>query len=205
MYLSKLTLNLRSHRARRDLSNAYEMHRTLLWEVTEAEASHNERLLWRLEPGRRGMPVLLVQTHARPQWDVVLERNPDYADVASDSPKFYAPSLWVDQRVRFRLKANVSVKREGKRHALHMPEQKMAWLSRQAETHGFALDGVMIVATERLRARKNSHQISLDATVFEGAMRVVDPNQASNALSHGIGHAKAFGLGLMSIAPIGDE
>ena len=199
MYLSKLSLNLRSHRARQDLSNPYEMHRTLLWAIAEPE---EDRMLWRLEPGRH-MPVLLVQTQGRPLWDVVLNRHPGYADVAQDSPKSYTPSLRVGQRLRFRLKANASVKREGKRHALHTPEQKMEWLNRQTVAHGFDLDGAMVVATERLRARKNTHPIILDATVFEGAMRVVDPDKVAKALALGVGHAKAFGLGLLSIAADG--
>lgn len=203
MYLSKLALNLRNHHVRRDLSNPYEMHRTLLWAVTEQQASGEERMLWRMEQDRQRTPVVLVQTQGRPQWDAVLERYPGYAEVARDSPKPYTPVLHVDQRLRFRLKANASVKREGKRHALHTPEKKMEWLKRRIDAHGFSLDAGTIVASERLRARKGSHPIILDATVFEGELTVVDPDTATRALTTGVGHAKAFGLGLLSLAPIG--
>ena len=54
MYLSKLTLDPRHLGARRDLADAYEMHRTLARAFAPDESSAPARFLWRLEPPRSG-------------------------------------------------------------------------------------------------------------------------------------------------------
>lgn len=201
MYVTKLCLNPRSRRARADLANAYEMHRTLLRAVTEEQAAASERLLWRLEPGRPDRPTVLVQTRAAPRWKDVLDKHPHYAKIYT--PKQDLREFHVGQALRFRLKANASVKREGKRHALRTPDEKLTWMKRQATGNGFGVDAAAMVATERLLARKNGTRITLDATLFEGVLRVTDPARAREATSRGIGHAKGFGLGMLSVAAAG--
>ena len=200
MYLSKLTLNPRSRQVRRDLGNPYEMHRTLSWAVSEALAEGKERLLWRLEPGRPETPILLVQTWTFPRWDLLLDRHPGYADVDPESPKPYEPTLEPNQVFRFRIRANASVKRLGKRHALRTVDEKLAWLEQRFDASGLGLDAADVVAEERLRARKPGCLITVDATLFEGRLHVANPESARAALVNGIGHAKGLGLGLLSIA-----
>ncbi|MET8183348.1 type I-E CRISPR-associated protein Cas6/Cse3/CasE [Streptomyces sp. NPDC005336] len=53
-------------------------------------------------------------------------------------------------------------------------------------------------ATETLR-------VAHAATLFEGAATVRDPNALRGALLHGIGRGKAYGCGLLSLAPGGPE
>jgi CRISPR system Cascade subunit CasE len=40
------------------------------------------------------------------------------------------------------------------------------------------------------------------AVVFDGLLRVTDTGAFTETLVHGLGSAKAFGFGLLSIAPI---
>ena len=203
MYLSRLFLDPRRATARRDLSNPYEMHRTLLRGVTEAETAGSERLLWRVEPGRSETPTLLVQTHHIPRWDAVLDHQPGYARVDDTSPKEYRLELRPGSRLRFRLKANACVKREGKRHALRTPDEKLLWMEKRATANGLHVEGATMVSTERLVARKRGLRITLDATLFEGVVSVEDATRAHAAVARGIGHAKGFGLGLLSVAALG--
>lgn len=202
MFLSKLALNPRLNQVRRDLANPYEMHRTLAWAIRNADG--DERLLWRLEPGHPNAPILLVQTRALPRWDQLLERHADYAEPNEPLPMdaFLTRALQSGVRLRFRLRANASVKRLGKRHALNTNEEKTAWMTRQATANGFDLLDVTVVTDERVQARKAEALVTLDATLFDGYLRVVEPERARRALENGIGHAKGFGLGLLSIATV---
>jgi CRISPR system Cascade subunit CasE len=57
---------------------------------------------------------------------------------------------------------------------------------------------------QRLNLRKGgqSKSISLVTARFDGILRVTDPVKLRHALTHGIGHAKAFGCGLLTLAPL---
>ncbi|RDI95464.1 type I-E CRISPR-associated protein Cas6/Cse3/CasE [Meiothermus sp. QL-1] len=206
MWVSKLVLNLRSKAARRDLANPYQMHRTLSKAVSQALKEGKERLLWRLEP-TRGLeaPVVLVQTLTEPDWSV-LEK--DYAEVFP--PKPFNPVLQEGQVLRFRLRANPSkrAKDRGERVALKTPAEKISWLERKLAEGGFRLhtneeEGPMvrILQDNFLEVRKSGHLIQVQAVLFEGTLKVVNPEEALQALSRGIGPGKALGLGLLSLRP----
>lgn len=210
MWLSKLTLNPRVKEVRRDLSNPYEMHRTLSWAVSAGIAEGKERLLWRVEPYRSpDYPVVLVQTLTRPDWEVVLEKHPGYAHLDPTSPKSFEPLFSTGQLLRFRLKANPSVKRLGKRHALTKYEDKLEWLERKVMAGGYEVVKAAVVSEEKIRARKKdpaepndlTSLITVRAVLFEGVLRVVDTYLAKETIVHGIGPAKSLGMGLLSVAP----
>ncbi|MGC9075595.1 MAG: type I-E CRISPR-associated protein Cas6/Cse3/CasE [Candidatus Bipolaricaulaceae bacterium] len=206
MWLSKLILNPRSWAARRDLTNPYEMHRTLSWSVAEALQTRQERLLWRVEPVRFGPPVVLVQTLTKPDWSRVFARFPHYGELDPTSPKFFQPAFSPGQTLRFRLLANPTVKRLEKRHALWGREEKVEWLHRKLAAAGAEVLQVMIAGERRVQAWKPKEEevtpIIFYAVLYEGLLRVVDPPRLEAALVKGIGPAKGLGMGLLSLARV---
>jgi CRISPR system Cascade subunit CasE len=58
---------------------------------------------------------------------------------------------------------------------------------RQRQTHTFA----------RLRGQR---QVTVATATFEGVLRIDDPATFRTVLTNGIGHAKAYGCGLMTLA-----
>ena len=48
----------------------------------------------------------------------------------------------------------------------------------------------------------NPNQKRYNAGLFEGVLVCTDPDQLRDAVINGVGHAKAFGFGLLSIAPV---
>lgn len=50
-----------------------------------------------------------------------------------------------------------------------------------------------------------SQRVTLGAVVFEGALRVTDPDRLRAALAAGIGPGKAYGFGLCSVAPLATD
>ena len=201
MYLTRLTLDPRSAQARRDLADAYEMHRTLARAFVADEQSAPTRFLWRLEAGSNAWasPVVLVQSAQAGDWSA-LQVLPNYLQREIES-KPLDLQTWVEggARYRFRLLANPTVTRQGKRYGLVGEQEQLAWLSRQGERHGFAVEAALVTASDVLASRKGESRISLQRVCFEGRLQVRELAAFSRALEQGIGPGKAFGCGLLSV------
>lgn len=209
MHLSRLVLNRAVRAARIDLGNAYAMHQTLRWAFPGAgepgtELSPDERILWRFE----GEATLLVQSVAAPDWAALNARAPSYLDRWDVKRVDLASVLTPDRPLHFRLRANPTVRRvseggKSRRYGLRRPEEQSEWLHRQGDTHGFAVLDASILAAGRERHWKPSGgpPLTLDTVTFDGVLRVQDSSALHAALLAGLGHAKALGCGLLSLAP----
>lgn len=205
MYLTQLLLNPAHTEARRDLADAYQMHRSLSRAFATSPDAPVPRFLWRLERERTpgaGNTVLL-QSGQPGHWQNLGEA-PGYL-LAPAADKQVALDLLVTtgQRCRFRLRANPAVKREGKRWGLHDESAQLTWLQRQGERLGFAVQGADVSPRERVQVpqQRNAMRITVDSVLFDGLLTVVDADLLRPALLAGIGPAKALGLGLLSLAP----
>lgn len=199
-YLSKLTPNLRSSKVRRDLKNPYDLHRTL----SRATPDHDqERLLWRIDMG--DVPTIIVQAQLPPDWSFLQEPVPPSYLACPPASKQVELDFATGQTLRFRLRANPTVKRtldnKKKRLALYEVDDQLAWLQRKAEQGGFKLLSALPSRQETLEFDKKGRTITLLAVVFDGRLRVRDPELFLNTVSGGIGSAKGFGMGLLSLAP----
>lgn len=203
MYLTRLILDPRSALARRDLADAYDMHRTLVRAFVADEQSEPGRFLWRLEAGAGSWasPTLLVQSSESGNWDV-LQALPGYLQRPAESKALDLEALVQPQRqYRFRLLANPTVARAGKRYGLAGEAEQLAWLQRQGERHGFEVQSALVTASDLLDSRKKgSASIRVQRACFEGLLQVARADEVRQALVNGIGPAKAFGCGLLSVA-----
>lgn len=200
MYLTRLQLDLRSAQVRRDLADPYEMHRTLVRAFVREAEQIPPRILWRAEPGSPwSAPVVLVQAEEAGDWSV-LAALPTYLKVNAETLTLQ-PEMWLHAggRFRFRLFANPTVTRDGKRLGLTSEEAQLAWLRRQGERLGFAVEAALVSGSELLQGRKGDTRISLLKACFEGRLQVQEPAALMQALRSGIGPGKAFGCGLLSL------
>lgn len=203
MYLTRLTLDPRSAQARRDLADAYDMHRTLVRAFVADDRSEPRRFLWRLEPGANPWtsPTLLVQSGESGNWDA-LQALPGYLQRPAESKVLDLQALIQPQRqYRFRLLANPTVARAGKRYGLTGEAEQLVWLQRQGERHGFEVRSALVSTSDLLDSRKKGNApIRVQRACFEGLLQVVRADEVCRALVDGIGPAKAFGCGLLSVA-----
>ena len=233
MYLSRLVLDPRSRQAGRDLGNVYQMHRTVMSAFPQVNEQGGARadlaVLHRLDIDQRGSNItLLVQSGEEPDWSCLPEGYLFNLDREGQNPatKTLSPSLVAlskGQVLRFRLRANPTKRidtksgpdgqrRNGRRVDLRTEMQQVAWLSRRADRAGFRLvpvypgsnaPAVRVGASEKLRGRTANRLVTLAGVLFEGLLEVTDPDNLRLAIRQGIGPGKAFGCGLLSLAPVG--
>jgi CRISPR system Cascade subunit CasE len=199
MYLSQLIFNLRSREARFDLSDRYELHRTLLCAFPEM-LPDDERVLYRVEDQQKTPVVpVLVQSHEAPDWERATRLNSHRYLYRAPVVREIKPRIQVGDRIRFRLQANPTVKRNGKRHALYAENMLRDWLARKAVQHGFTTTPDDLRVTKLGRKFGKKGQQTWHAVQFDGVLTVTDQMSFHAALAYGIGSGKAFGFGLLSI------
>lgn len=179
MYLSRLILDARRPRVRRDLGDVHQLHRTVLSAFPQAPEGSSARehfeVLYRAEPiaAAPALVRLLVQSGAAPDWshlpgDVLGPALDGRGNPAVRRVDEEYDRIVTGARLLFRLRANPTKQLSdrtpgrqdrlvGKRVALLREEEQLAWLARQGERHGFRL-----LATE-LSAEIPAAQAALQA------------------------------------------
>lgn len=222
MYLTRMRLNPYSNAVQRDLRDIHAMHQTIMRAFPsimdpEQEARAYWGVLHRLELDRRSGKILLyVQSRVEPDWSFL---PADYL-IADGMPnpavkavaEVYA-RIRQGRTLRFRLRANPTRKidtksgpngerRNGRRVPLTGLDRQVEWLTRKGEQHGFELLQVTVAATGAAEL-VHSHATgrTFQGVLFEGRLLVRDAERFRAALAIGIGPGKAYGFGLLSIAP----
>lgn len=223
MFLNRIHLDPRCREVRRDLSDPYQLHSTLCraFSVPEKKCTEGE-FLWRLEPesDSAGYPRILVQSRTIPDWTGIGVKGwLAKVDPAIDlKERLKLDSLKVGQRFRFRLRANPCVTHDGKRLGLLHLEEQEKWVKRKGERHGFSLPqlasfdlsdppqervDVRVSQEQMLRGSRHSGSaIRVFSVLYDGVLVVSEPDSFRDGLRTGIGHGKAMGLGLLSVAPL---
>ena len=205
MYLSLLKLNPRSRKAMVEAARPYELHRSLMQAFPHRSDGGPDRVLFRLDiDSRKGGISVLVQSESQPDW-TVLDGQEGFL-LEQPRCKNFDPTFTSGQVLYFRLRANPTVKRNGKRLGILRDEEQTAWLERKGKASGFEVVSVTVVpegiAHDKMTDREGSpHDISLLSIRYEGLLRVTDPGVFRQTLERGIGSAKSLGFGLLSIAP----
>ncbi|MZP30370.1 type I-E CRISPR-associated protein Cas6/Cse3/CasE [Heliobacterium undosum] len=223
MYLSELKLDSFCPDNRRMLSDSYAVHRWLMRAFPDQEAGGAGRVLYRVETERETVKIL-VQSECKPDWskcvgDGVFVRGPKSFVLIQQGLSVFREG----QILRFRLRANPIVSREGKRFGRHKENEQIEWLVRKGEQHGFSLvplsNGpdwfdpfgedsgtpnyeLRVVNRGIVNGKKLKSKISHLAVDFDGLLQVTDPQIFIEAIRLGIGPAKAFGFGLLSVAKV---
>ncbi|MEJ2252074.1 MAG: type I-E CRISPR-associated protein Cas6/Cse3/CasE [Candidatus Lokiarchaeota archaeon] len=76
MYISKLMLNPDDYKVQKDLSNPYELHRTILRGFPENldYIKRQGRVLYRINKNKdNNNPVILIQSEVGPNWEYLAE------------------------------------------------------------------------------------------------------------------------------------
>lgn len=85
--------------------------------------------------------------------------------------------------------------------------QQEAWLLARADKHGFTIntgddkERDMVVRDRHIhKFQRDGRTVTLATATFEGRLTVTDPDTLRATLTHGIGPAKGYGCGLLTLA-----
>lgn len=219
MYLTRFHLDPRTRPGARALEDAQRMH-SIVAAATEAGSSADTggpRTLWRIDRDDPRAPLLWVLSPVRPDLDeFAADAGRVVGGVVYDS-RAYSPlleRLKLGQVYAFRLAANAA--RSGKKSTESMASkrfghvtssQQLAWLETRAVAHGFTLrtsmsgeGDVAVVGRRRLVFSRRGERVTIALSEFLGHLEVSDVDRFRRSLVTGIGHARAYGCGLLTLA-----
>jgi CRISPR system Cascade subunit CasE len=215
MVLSRLILNPRNRRVQKEIADRYELHRSLMRAFADDLDDDEERVLFRVERSCSERDLtLLVQSWTLPDWTWLAEPGAHgyLLPVGEPNPavKTFQLDLVPGQRLAFRLRANPTARRRcsdgvRRRVGLYDEEEQLDWLKRKAERGGFDLISVRTGGQKTVGGtvyrNGTRRELTLFSVQFDGLLAVRKPDRVRDAVREGIGSAKAFGFGLLSLAP----
>jgi CRISPR system Cascade subunit CasE len=205
-YLTQVTLDFATA-ARLRLRDCYDWHQAV-WKAFPDRDGERRDFLTRLDRRREGFRLLIVSPTqpVRPAWCP--------ADPESWKTKPIPETYFARKRYAFQLSANPTKKvasrpdgtvtKNGRRVPLGKREELIEWIKRKGEQGGFAVDEATLRTFSRGREyfEKDGRPGLHSAVEFQGVLTVTDPARFHETFTRGIGSAKAFGFGLLVIAPI---
>lgn len=200
MYLSKAMISGAACR------NPYEIHR-VLWKLFPGDKDAERDFLFRVERAGQHQAEVLLQSWREPIVSTMRE-------VRLLGSKPYPLNLQSGQRVRFLLLANPvktindesgRLNADGEIKKCRVPlirdEELQVWLVRKLE--GLAeVESVEVEKRPAMNFRKDREKLvgKIQPVSFLGQLNVIDPEGLKSLILSGIGPAKAFGCGLLSLA-----
>ena len=223
MYLTRMWINPRRRKTPLMLTNRQMMH-AAVESAFSPEAHDSEqatRPLWRID--RDGDRIALyILSPQRPSL-AHLQEQVGWEEEKTWATMDYAPLLRQIQkgdRYAFRLAANPVriVTENGKKKRCHhvTVAQQLQWLLDRAAQMGVEFaplapdkssDGnpepsVKVTNRQLSRFKRRNSHISLSVVQFDGLLTVTDPEKLRGILTDGLGRGKAYGCGLLTLAPI---
>lgn len=219
MFMTRIPLNRRRRGAVKLLGNRHAMHAAVMSAFPPGTATDTAegRVLWRVDT-RGEATELLIVSPAKPCLAHVVEQagwtgseweTREYAD--------FLARLSENREYLFRFTGNPTHRMTtaaGRKQIVgHVTnEHQRSWFLEKIAQHGFVVasgssdvGGEELVLRERDTAvfSRQSRRVTLVTAAFEGRLRVTDVELARHALTHGIGRAKGYGCGLLTLMPVG--
>lgn len=224
MYLTHMPLNPQRRSTRELVTSPQRLHAAVLAGFLPGVARRG-RVLWRLDETSRHELDLYVASQEKPSFDALAEQagwsaNPVWrtSDYQPFLDRLRSGQQWV-----FRLTANPvrsvrdlaalgGARPRGDRVPLVRDADQREWLVARGEQHGFRIvDGdsgglnLRVSRNQRRRFNRRSEgdqrTVTLQMAQFDGVLEVTDADALRGVLTDGLGSAKGYGCGLMTLAP----
>lgn len=224
-YLSRIRLNPTRRGTQKLLASPQAMHAAVMGSHPRfLDDRVSGRVLWRIDqPAKHDIQVYVVSP-VTPDFTGLLEQAgwPTQPDWDSTEYQPFLDMLDTGQVWRFRVTANPvrvlartpgDTRRRGRISPHVTADQQRDWLIKSGPTWGFNVpshDSFGVQAEVRDRhtvrfgrgsAEASRSTVSLSRASFTGLLTIEDPDALRLALVEGMGRAKAYGCGLMTLAP----
>ena len=210
MFISRIELDTSRGATRRAIGSMQILHAAVEGCFkAQSQAEPPGRKLWRIDILRQKLYLLIV--------------SPTVPDAGSLKEQFCARDTVCEikdyepflrriengQRFGFRFRGNPVQSVAGERGSRgkvspHVTvAQKCAWLKTKSQSCGFSLedDGFWLMETgnNNFCRRPGEKPVDISFAVFEGGLTVTDANLFVTSLTQGIGRAKAYGCGMLTV------
>lgn len=227
MYISRIALNDARYETKKLLASPYQLHAAIEHSFPPSlERMNSEgRILWRVDVrnDESNSVSLFVVSPEKPDFTHIVEQAgwPLYQEWETKDYEQLLSRLAAGQVWQFRLRANPArkvlvdkglIKQKesvvGKIQGHVTVAQQQDWLMNKADHNGFQVvmndSGPMLVVSQRKKQqfKRGTNTVSLATVLFDGVLEVTDVKLFKQALCSGIGRAKGFGCGLLTIAPV---
>ena len=206
-WLSKVVFDARAKQVRNDFNDVEGLHRSVMAMFPDVVNREGLGVLFRVETST-STPHLLVQSAVEPS----LDPPQGYFRIGTKNMREQLSLITPGRNLRFRLLAApfMSVAQpkptdggprpRGTQVPVPFPEVP-AWLARR---FGSAGTPHSLTLTEQAVAVRSRSQRSLPshAILIDGIISVEDPAALSQLVTTGVGKMKAFGCGMLSVAPV---
>ncbi|WP_280314019.1 type I-E CRISPR-associated protein Cas6/Cse3/CasE [Nocardia wallacei] len=224
MFLSRMPLNPARRGTRKFLTSPHALHAAVLaaFPPDTTPASGQGRVLWRIDQHDTAVHLYVVSP-TEPDFTHLVEQAgwPTTTSWATRKYDQLLDTLTTGQRWHFRLTANPvrstphhappdTPRPRGTLTGLSAAEQ-LDWVRRKAATAGFTFapcgppdqteDDLALTGRTIRRFRRGPAEVTLSVATYEGTLVVTDPALLRAALVSGIGRAKGYGCGLLTLAP----
>lgn len=200
MFLSKIEMPLSEPAVRAAMWDAQRMHRLAagLYRLPRQDAE----LLYRVRAEGQTVSLYLYadlpvdRSQLLPWMRLAGERN-----LGDWLAAMQAGQLWGFELLTMPFKkVSDGTGGNSRRRVLRSQEERLAWLSRKAEQNGFTILAVQEAIGEKTGAahpEDKGGRLYLDSYRYSGTLRIDDAERFREAVRHGIGPGKAYGLGMI--------
>ncbi|MEV6321352.1 type I-E CRISPR-associated protein Cas6/Cse3/CasE [Nocardia sp. NPDC051787] len=219
MFLTRMQINPRRRGARTLLSSPQALHAAVCSGFTDATPTNEGRVLWRLDTYGPHRVILFIASPDKPDLTHIVEQAGWPTTQAWDTKPYdrLLERLTLGQQWQFRLTANPvrAGRREGWSDTKPLGHvtvrQQQQWLLDRAPRLGFRVmprqahnaDGeVELAVIDRAvqRFTRGDSRVTISTATFAGLLEVTDVASLKHALTFGIGRAKSYGCGLLTLA-----
>lgn len=208
---SRVIVDPSQRAARKALASPEVLHAIVARATGDPESG---RALWRLDRGI-GRHTLFITSSRKPDAALLAEQlGSPLMEINSFSYDRFLASLSAGQEWQFRLRANPTkaLRQDGarsRRVALIKEDSQLAWLIRQGEQRGgfeiprnrLSVPEVVIQTRGADEFRSHGATVTLGTVVYDGVLRITEPSALRAVLVSGLGRGKAYGCGLLTLAP----
>ncbi len=175
--------------------NPYEIHREL-WKVFPGMPLAQRPFLFRWTKGKRGDPLRVLMLSSVEPDGIGL-----FAAFALLRKREFNPCFRQGQTLRFMLRANPVKCLSGERCRVPLikEEEQVEWLKRKLSGAAEPLDA-QPVAKDIMYFRKKGMVGKIIAVTYTGILQVKSPEGFMGLIHNGIGPAKSFGCGMLTVA-----
>jgi CRISPR system Cascade subunit CasE len=220
MHLTRFRINPARRGARKLLASPQAMHAAVLasFPGPDQHTGDGARTLWRIDERPDRQLTLYIVSPGQPDLTHLVEQAgwPTVSAWETRPYDTFLQTLATGQRWAFRLTANpthnvrTTDDAPGTQRLGHVTaDYQLQWLLKRTNRAGFTISEQpngnhnLVIhrrQTRRFTRKQGQRPVTLVTATYDGVLVITDPEAMRYTLTAGIGHARAYGCGLLTLA-----